>query len=154
VLLWRADFFFPGGLLCLHTRAAQSMARAEGGLARARQTELTCSLLERAKNSCRQWSKRSVCGGARAGWQRDEPMSVLGGDDGTANGAVCCHGRELRSVTHRWDTLRESTYTALGAGASASAVVSSPACPRAAQEGPRQPSARAGAPRGQGAPMG
>lgn len=67
VLLRRADFF-PSSLLCLHTRAAQNVTRAEGGLARARQTELTCSLLERAKNSCRQWSKRSVCGGARTGW--------------------------------------------------------------------------------------
>lgn len=48
VLLGRANFF-PSGRLCLHTRDAQSVTRTEGGLARAKQTELTCSLLERAK---------------------------------------------------------------------------------------------------------
>ena len=48
MLLGRADFF-PCSWLCLHTYAAQSMTRAERSLARARQTELTCSLLERAK---------------------------------------------------------------------------------------------------------
>ena len=110
VLLGQADFL-PSGQLCLHAHAAQSVTRAEGGLARARQTELTCSLLERAKNSCRQWSKTSVCGGVRAGWQRDEPVSALGGDNGAADGAVCCHGRELPSVTHLRDRLRESTHT-------------------------------------------
>lgn len=86
------DSFCPSGQLCLSTRAAQSMTRAEGGLARARQTELTHSLLERAKNSCRQWSKRSVCGGVRAGWWKDELSSALVGDDGAADGAVGCHG--------------------------------------------------------------
>lgn len=38
--LGRADSF-PGSLPCPHTRAALSVTRAEGGLARARQTELT-----------------------------------------------------------------------------------------------------------------
>lgn len=89
---WGQTVFSPSGQLCLSTRAAQSVTRAEGGLARARQTELTHSLLERAKNSCRQWSKRSVCGGMRAGWKKDELSSALVGDDGAADGAVCCHG--------------------------------------------------------------
>lgn len=66
MLLGRADFF-SGGLLRLHARAAQSVTRAEGGLARARQIELTRSFLERAKNSCRQWRKRSVCGRGEQG---------------------------------------------------------------------------------------
>lgn len=84
--------FLPQWPACPSTRAAQSVTRAEGGLARARQTELTHSLLERAKNSCRQWSKRSVCGGVRAGWWKDELSSALVGGNGAADGAVRCHG--------------------------------------------------------------